>query len=295
MYHRLPQSKIAELHVELGKDRLFQNLYPAICSVSNHIHDITPEEIWLIAGQCLRRMAMADNDLFEIDALPHSLYAQMSDYMDDANQVHPREPEHVEQTVFLVELVIINQLTRYQNDWENHPYLKYCIAIHDQIAKHPLFNKILPIIREANDRYEKNYNDTEVDPHDYMPYVIKEESVLGEAMELSEACVSYLAHGYDLSWLRAFWQSMADDAKCGKSLINDLQSKRRYTTIYGIIGMLLKQNVFTGSQIQLSKTSTLNNKESVRRYISSGFQDSTSPYAKFVIGYLSVHSAQKKS
>lgn len=293
MYRRLPQAKIAELHAELGKDRLFQNLYPAIISVSNHIHDISPEEIWLIADQYLHRIAMADNDLFEIDAFPHALYAQLSDYMDDANQVHSREPQHVEQTVFLVELVILYQLTRYQRDWENHPYLKYYIAIHDQIAEHPLFEKILPIISDTNDRYEKIYNDTEVNPHDYMPYVIKKVSVLREAMKLSEACAPYLAHGYDLSWLRTFWQSMADEAKCGNSLIDDLQSNRRYTTIYGIIGMLKRQNIFTGSQVKLAGTTSLENKETVRRYISTGFQDSTSPYAKFVIGYVSAHPAKK--
>lgn len=293
MYRRLPQSKIADLHAEFSKDRLFQNLYPAISSLSNNIHDISPEEIWVIADQYIHRMAMADNDLFEIDAFPHALFAELSEYIDDAGQVHTRSVEHTEQTVFLVELVILYQLTRYQRKWENHPYLKYCIAIHEQISSHPLFEKILPMIRETNDRYEPLYNNTEVPPHDYIPYVIKEDSVLREAMELSGACSKFFAHGYDLSWLKSFWQSMAQDQKCGESLIADLQSNRNHTTIYGIVGMLRKQNVFTDSQVQLAKTSTLDNKETVRRYISTGFQDSTSPYAKFVIGYVSAHPAKK--
>lgn len=293
MYRRLPQSKIANLHAELGKDRLFQNLYPAICSVSNNIHDISPEEIWGIAEQYIHRMAMADNDLFEIDAFPHAIYAELSDYMDDSGHIHSRQPEHIEQTVFLVELVILYQLTRYQRNWESHPYLKYCIAIHDQISSHPLFEKILPMIRETNDRYEKIYDDTEVEPHDYLHYVIKEDSVLREAMELSGACSKFFAHGYDLLWLKSFWQSMAKAPKCGTSLIEDLQSKRKHTTIYGIVGMLTKAGVFNKSQTQLASTSPLKNKETVRRYISSGFQDDTSLYAKFVIGYVSAHLAKK--
>lgn len=296
MYTRLNHKQIADLHASLSKDRLFQNLYPAISAVANKIHDISPEEIWCIAEQLVRQMAIAENDVFEIDSFPHQLFSLLSEYKDETNRVFARQDEHIEQTVFLVELVILYQLVRYQRDIETSPYRKYCEAILGQIQEHPLFEKILPMIRESNDRYEEHYGGAEVEPHDYMPYVIKEDSILRDAMTCSAACSQYLAHGYDVKWLTTFWQSMAQDPKCGKSLLEDLQSKKKHTTIFHIIGVLLQQEVFNGSQIQLSETYTFNSPsiDSIRRYISTGYQDSTSNYAKFVIGYISTYKAQKK-
>ena len=41
MYTRLSHKQIADLHASLSKDRLFQNIYPAISAVANKIHDIS--------------------------------------------------------------------------------------------------------------------------------------------------------------------------------------------------------------------------------------------------------------
>lgn len=166
MYHRLSTSEIKELSIRYANDRLFQNLYSAIAAPSAEYGDITPEEIWQLASEYVRSITQTDNDLFEIDALPSKLHFLLSAYQ-VGESIIQRKPEDIQRTIFFVELVILYQLMRYQKQLENHPYQRYCLAILSHIQNHPLMAKIIPVIKETNDRYELIYGD-ELDTHDYL-------------------------------------------------------------------------------------------------------------------------------
>lgn len=293
MYQRLDIDTIQELHKEYAKDRLFQNLYSAISAVCTKTDDITAEEIWKLAGEYVRQIVQTENNLFEIDALPSKLYHLLSKYQEGTTAV-TRGNEDIERTVFFVELVMLYQLTRYQREEEGHPYENYCLALIGQIQQHPLMEKIIPMIKETNDRYEPIYGG-ELEPHDYLPFVIKKDSLIKEAVQLSVACQDYLTYGYDIAWIENFWAYMMH-SRIEKSIIEDLQGSNKYTTIYGIIGMLRKAGVFNGTQTDLSETSPLEKptKDSIRRYIGNGMNDNTTSYAKIVIQYVEDNKPQKK-
>ncbi len=294
MYSPLSTEEIQEKHKEYSKDRLFQNLYSAMGSVCANTNDITPEEIWQLASEYVRQIVQTENELFEIDALPNKLYFLLSKYKIDETII-PREDEDIKRTIFFIELVMLYQLMRYQKELEKHPYKKYCLAILGHIKDNPLMEKIIPMIKETNDRYEQMYNGKELEPHDYLPFVIKKDSLIKEAVQLSAACQDYLTYGYDIAWLENFWAYMIH-SRIEKSLIEDLQGSNKYTTIYGIIGMLRKAGVFNGTQTDLSETSPLEkpSKDSIRRYIGNGMNDNTTSYAKIVIQYVEDNKPQKK-
>ena len=173
MYNRATTQQIKEWHKEFGADRLFQNLYSALSAICRQVNDITPEEIWELANQHVREIVQTENDLFEIDALPHNLFFLLSTYMNEgAKEPCQRTPEDTKRIVFLVQFVILYQLTRYQTDWENHPYKKYCIALVEQLRSNPLMEQLIPLVKETNDRYETIYGG-EVEPYDYLPFVNK--------------------------------------------------------------------------------------------------------------------------
>ncbi len=183
---------------------------------------------------------------------------------------------------------------RYQKELEKNPYKKYCLAILGHIQDNPLMEKIIPVIKTTNDRYEPMYGG-ELEPYDYLPFVIKKDSLIKEAVQLSIACQDYLAYGYDIVWLENFWAYMIH-SKVERRLIGDLQGSNKYTTIYGIIGMLKKAGVFNGSQTDLSDTSPLEKpaKDSIRHYIGNGMNDNTTHYARIVIQYVEDNKPQKK-
>ena len=166
MYHRLSSSEIQDLSARYANDRLFQNLYSAIAAPCAEYGDITPEEIWQLASEYVRTITQTDNDLFEIDALPSKLHFLLSTYQ-VGDSIIQRKPEDIQRTVFFVELVILYQLMRCQKQLENHPYQRYCLATLSNIQDNPLMAKIIPVIKETNDRYELIYGD-ELDTHDYL-------------------------------------------------------------------------------------------------------------------------------
>ena len=173
MYNRATTQQIKDWHKEFGADRLFQNLYSALSAICRQVNDITPEEIWELANQHVREIVQTENDLFEIDALPHNLFFLLSTYMNEgAKEPCQRTQEDTKRIVFLVQFVILYQLTRYQTDWENHPYKKYCIALVEQLRSNPLMEQLIPLVKETNDRYETIYGG-EVEPYDYLPFVNK--------------------------------------------------------------------------------------------------------------------------
>lgn len=293
MYSPLSTEEIQERHKVYSKDRLFQNLYSAIASVCANTNDITPEEIWALASEYVRQIVQTENELFEIDALPNKLHFLLSKYKTN-EEIITRKDEDIKRTIFFIELVILYQLMRYQKELENHPYKKYCLAILSHIQDYPLMKKIIPVIKETNDRYEPIYGG-ELEPQDYLPFVIKKDSLIKEAVELSAACRDYLTYGYDIAWLEDFWAYMIQ-SKEEKKLIEDLQGSNKYTTIYGIIGMLRQAGVFKGTQTDLSETSPLEKptKDSIRRYIGNGMNDNTTSYAKIVIRYVEDNKPSKK-
>ena len=190
MYQRLDIDTIQELHKEYAKDRLFQNLYSAISAVCTKTDDITAEEIWKLASEYVRQIVQTENDLFEIDALPSKLYHLLSKYQEGTTVVI-RSKEDIERTVFFVELVMLYQLTRYQREGDGHPYENYCLALIGQIQQHPLLEKIIPMIKETNDRYEPVYGG-ELEHHDYIPFVIKIDSGIIELVQVSDAVEEYM-------------------------------------------------------------------------------------------------------
>ena len=293
MYTPFSTADIQEKHKEYSKDRLFQNLYSAIGSVCANTNDITPEEIWELASEYVRQIVQTENELFEIDALPNKLYFLLSKYKID-EEIITRQDEDIKRTIFFVELVMLYQLMRYQKELENHPYKKYCLAILSHIQDHTLMEKIIPVIKETNDRYEPMYGG-ELKPHDYLPFVIKKDSLIKEPVQLSVACREYLTYGYDIAWLENFWAYMIQ-SKVEKELIEDLQGSNKYTTIYGIIGMLRQAGVFNGTQTDLADTSPLEkpSKDSIRRYIGNGMNTNTTSYAKIVIRYVEDNKPSKK-
>ncbi len=285
MYVRLNTQDTQILHKQYSNDRLYQNMHNAISELCKYNNDITPEEIWQIAGQYVSQIVQTENDVFEIDALPEKLYFLLSEYKQE-NNIIKRSKAEIECTVFLVELVILYQLARFQKEWNDHPYKNHCLAILKQIESNPLLEKIIPLIKHTNDRYEPNYG-CEIEPFDYLPFVIKKDSLIKEAAQLSNTCKEFLTRGYDTTWLAKFWTYMAQSSE-GDNFLRDLQGANRYTTIYRIIGVLKQRGVFRGSQTDLAELSPLKkpNKESIRKYISDGENDSSSTYAKIVIQYV---------
>lgn len=175
MYNRPTAKDITKWHKEFGKDRLFQNLHSALSVACRQTVDITPEEIWALANEYVKEIVQNENDLFEIDALPNNLFFRLSDYKNEnSRETKHREPDDAKHLVFLVQFVILYQLTRYQRNWENHPYKNYCIAIVEQIRSNPLLEQLIPLVKETNDRYELMYGGKELEPHDYLPFVYKE-------------------------------------------------------------------------------------------------------------------------
>lgn len=293
MYRQLSSDEIKDLNKRYSRDRLFQNLYSAIGAVCAQTGDITPEEIWKLAEEYVIQIVQTDNDLFEIDALPNKLHFLLSQYK-IGDKIIPRSDDDISRTIFFIELVILYQLMRFQKELENHPYQKYCIAILSHIQDHPLMEKIIPVIKTTNDRYEIIYGG-ELEPYDYLPFIIKKDSLIKEPVQLSVACREYLSYGYDIEWLEKFWAYLIH-SKVEQRLIEDLRGQNKYTTIYGIIGILRQSGVFNGTQTDLSETSPLTTpaKDSIRRYIGNGMRDNTTTYAKIVIQYVAENIPQKK-
>lgn len=185
MYNRPTSKDISKMHKVFGKDRLFQNLHSALSIACRKTNDITPEEIWALANEYITEIVQNDNDLFEIDALPNNLFFLLSDYRNEnCQEAKYRDSDDTKLLVFLVQFVILYQLARYQRKWENHPYEKYCVAILQQIRSNPLFEQLLPLVKETNDRYEPMYGGKEVEAHDYLPFVYKENGTAPDANEL---------------------------------------------------------------------------------------------------------------
>lgn len=293
MYKRLSQEDIDRIKHEKQSDRLFLNLNEALAEVGIKLDDITPEEIWSEACGETDKIACALVPVFNVRTMHMSLVQKYRDYSDLAGQIHHRTEDEAKNTAFLVELTVLYQLTVYQRSWENHPYKSYCITIYEHVAQHPQFETILPLITKSNDAYEEVFG-TEIPEHDYMPSVVKDSSVIKEALQLTLLCANkYKASGYDDAWFRGLWGAMIESELKGQ-LRKDLQNESRYTTIYGVIGVLRKAGVLLGTQKDLAQTSPIEkpNKESVRRFISNGTQDTTTAYAKFVIRYVNEYKVK---
>ncbi len=156
MYQRPSEEDIQKWQREFSKDRLYQNLFDALAHVCCQIRAMTPQEIWNIALQYCSEIEQSENPLFAIDALQNTIFLQMSNY----------SVEDAERISFLVRFVILYQLTRKQKSWENHPYEQFCIALIRQLETNPLFNQLIPMVTEKNDRYEGIYGG-ELDAYDY--------------------------------------------------------------------------------------------------------------------------------
>lgn len=288
MYKRLSQEEIELIKREQQNDRLFINLYDAIGAVGLDFDDISPEEIWKEASAQVRIIANAEQRTFSVKTLHTSLCHKYLDYVSETGEKHHRTKESSINTAFLVELTILYQLTVYQRTWENHPYKDYCLTIYNHISTNPIFKEILPKITATNDEYEKVFN-SEIPEHDYMPEIVKEDSVIKEAVQISIDCAQYLSPNYTTQWLIEFWTDLIQ-SKHKEQLIQELQNNQKYTTIYKIIGLLLRNKVYNATQRQLSKLSKLSqpSKDTVRRYISSGYNNDTI-YDTFVNDYVSNH------
>ena len=156
MYQRPSEDDIQKWQREFSKDRLYQNLFDALAHVCCQIRSMTPQEIWNIALQYCSEIEQSENPLFAIDALQNMIFLQMSNY----------SVEDAERISFLVRFVILYQLTRKQKSLENHPYEQFCIALIRQLETNPLFNQLIPMVTEKNDRYEGIYGG-ELDAYDY--------------------------------------------------------------------------------------------------------------------------------
>lgn len=298
MHNRPTQEELAALHKEYKKDRLYQNLYAAMSSVIGKSHSITPMEIWELALQYAKDIVHGENGIFEIDALPNNLCFILAEYKNPGETAsYRRSKEDVIHICFLVELVMLYQLTRYQKDWNRHPYLKYCKGLISHIQDDPLFPKVQQLITEANDRYEINYS-CELEPEDYVPSLIKDDSIIKEAIQLSVDCKDYLASGYDIQWLKQFWTELIS-SNLREEVIRDLQSPSKYVTIYQVIGMLHREGVFHGNPTILGKTHFSNDtrptSDTIRKYVSKGMDFTVTPIAKFVNRYVSEHKAKQNS
>lgn len=289
MYKRLTQEKIVEIHQSQQSDRLFINLYDALAGLGIRQRGITPEEIWNEAQKQTTLIAQSSVPVFSVNSLHHALCFQFRDIeCTDKSIIHQSEQE-AEAMAFLVELSVLYQLTVYQRSWENHPYKNYCIAIFQHVSKHPQLTDIFKHITATNDQYEKVFH-SEIPEHDYMPAIVKDTSIIKEAVSISMQCVSKLSYGYTPTWLQTFWADLINSA-LRDTLITDMRSNRHYTVIYGIIGILLRNGVFGATQDTLASFSQLEKptRDSIRRYISNGFQGNDKTYDKFVTDYVKNH------
>ncbi|MBE6324242.1 MAG: hypothetical protein E7074_04580 [Bacteroidales bacterium] len=297
MHKRPTQEEITSLRDKYKKDRLFQNLHPALSAILGNSHSITPEEIWDISLRYVDELTHGENDLFEIDSLPNNLRFYMAKYKEDDLTTHIRSEEDLSNICFSIELVMLYQLTRYQNSWEHHPYFNYCVGLLSQIKNDPRFLKVLPIITETNDRYETIYKN-ELEPIDYVPTIIKDESIIKEAIQLSVDCREYLASGYDIEWIERFWVNLIH-SEHREETIKSIQSQSKYVFIYRIIGFLHREKVFLGNYTYLANThftkDTKPSSDSVRKYISQGADCTVSGISKYVTEYVSKYKSNINS
>lgn len=296
MLKRLSTEEVSQLHNKYKKDRLFQNLYAPISTVIGPFHSITPEEIWKIALQNIETIVHGENGVFEIDALPNSLHFLFAEYQNAGEDlVQKRVDADVSNICFCVELAMLYQLTRFQNDWRHHPYFRYCVGILSQIKDNPHFERVSSLVREANDRYEINYG-SELEPIDYVPSLVKDGTIIQEAVQLTLDCAEYLNSGYDIQWLKYFWNELIFSSE-REYIIKQLQNKGRYVLIYTVIGLLRKENVFHGTEMQLGSThftkDTSPSSDTIRRYVSKGMEFTVTPIAKFVNHYVLTHKGKK--
>lgn len=284
MYNRLSSENIFQINQRVKTDRLFQNLYQALSSVGIDCKDISPEEIWEIASSELTIIAMSKVKIFDVNSLHNKLRLFFGDYKTEDGIIHSRTQEDATRTAFMVELVILYRLVRYQRTWENHPYFEYCKILYRHISSHPLFEKLLDIIEQTNDQYEAIYH-SELPEHDDMPTIIKESSIVREAIALTLQCAKYLNPKYNEQWIIDFWNALLE--KHTGMLTKDLLGVSKYTIIYGLIGRLKTEQVFNASQRDLANCSSLENKDTLRRYISAGARSEIDTnYDKFVIEYM---------
>lgn len=284
MYSRLSSDKISQINQKDKTDRLFQNLYYALSSVGIDYKDITPEEIWEIASEELTIIAASKFKIFDVNTLHNKLRLFFLEYQSEDGIIHSRTQEDATRTAFLVELVILYRMVRYQRDWENHPYLEYCIILYKHISSHHLFENLLKIIEETNDQYEAIYK-SELPEHDDMPSIVKECSVVREAIALTMQCVKYINPKYNEQWIVDFWNALLE--RHTALLTQDLSGNSKYTVIYGIIGRLKAEEVFNANQTQLANCSSVGNTNTVRRYISEGARNEIdNNYDKFVTHYM---------
>ena len=289
MFKRLPQNEIEAVVLKEQSDRLFMNLYHTLAEQSRQQDDITAEEIWLEAKVQIESISQSKVPTFKVDALHSSLCAKFRDIENYDGKIIHRSYEEAENSAFLVEITILYQLICYQRSWDNHPYKEYCIEIYKHIAQNKDLTKLLERVRNSNDRYEKVFG-SEIPEYDYMPAIVKDNSVIKEALTISMHLQSKLSYGYTTAWLQTFWTELIGSS-FRETLIQDLQGNKKYTVIYSIIGILLKNGVFNAKQKELADLSQLDkpNKDSIRRYISSGYQGNDKTYDKFVTDYVIEH------
>lgn len=284
MYNRLSNDNISQIYQNVKTDRLFQNLYQALSNVGIDCKDITPEEIWEIATNELNIIAASEVRIFDVNTLHNKLRLVFAEYKNEDGSIHRRSQEDATRTAFLVELVILYRLVRYQREWENHPYFEYCKILYNHISSHELFEKLLDIIEQTNDQYEAIYQ-SELPEHDDMPTIVKEFTVIKEAITLTLQCAKYLNPKYNQQWIIDFWNALLE--KHTDILTKDLTGKSKFTVIYGIIGRLMAEEVFNGDQTKLANCSSLENKSTLRRYVSNGARKAIDTnYDKFVNLYM---------
>lgn len=229
MYNRPTAQDISKWHKDFGKDRLFQNLHSALSVACRQTIDITPEEIWALANEYVKEIVQNDNDLFEIDALPNNLFFRLSDYKNEnSSEAKHREPDDTKRLVFLVQFVILYQLTRYQRDWDNHPYKNYCIAILEQIRSNPLLEQLIPLVKETNDRYETMYDGKELEQHDYLPFVYKETGPIPNTDEQKPDTTKTI----HIRLLASAMKEMQDGIYCKKPLESNIKHIYDWYAVY---------------------------------------------------------------
>lgn len=284
MYNRLSNEDIFRINQKVKTDRLFQNLYHALSSVGIDCKDITPEEIWEIASNELTIIAASEVKIFDVNTLHNKLRLFFAEYKNEDGIIYNRTQEDATRTAFLVELVILYRMVRCQKEWENHPYVEYCIILYKHISPHHLFEKLLEIIEETNDQYEAIYK-SELPEHDDMPTIVKEFSIIKEAITLTLQCAKYLNPKYNEQWIIDFWNALLK--KHTDILTKDLTGGSKETVIYGIIGRLKTEEVFNANQTELANCSSQENKDTLRKYVSKGARkEIDTNYDNFVNQYM---------
>lgn len=291
MIKRLSQSDIDNRHHDLQKDRLFLMLYHPLSQIGREMEEtLSFEDIWSIACQQTEALACSIQPAFTVNEMHEYLMRTLSEVQDENNVIHHRTQAETEFTAFCVEIVVMYRLLNYSHQLEKNPYRDYCTTIGLHLSPCPWLKEVLAVIERNDEQYEQILG-SEMPEHDYIPSIIKENNIAKEAIQLSVDCAKYLAPNYTEQWLQDFWLAVVQQNK--EQFSQDMESTAKYTTIYHIIGVLLKHKVYNATQTEIAKCFRGNkpSKGTIRRYISYGFSPhrNTNCYDKFINAYILKH------